>query len=209
MLTKKITLLTTIFAGLFLSACQAPSTEVKNSATTNAAANTTSANKVDPKVVDEVKEMLATHDKALNDQNLDAVMATFSTDPKVVVLGTGQGERFVGTEAIRNAYTEIFRDYDKGTLVTNCDWKSGDTDANGKMAWLAATCQASDSMKGTKEGIRLNVTATVVKQDAGWKFISLHMSNDTVGGPPPDAKKDSGPPPDAKKDSGPPPEVKK
>jgi ketosteroid isomerase-like protein len=199
MLTTKITLITTILAGIFLSACQVPVTEGKNSANTNAAANTATVNKVDPKVVEEVKEMLATHDKALNDQNLDAVMATFSTDPKVVVLGTGQGERFVGTEAIRNAYTEIFRDYDKGTLVTNCDWKSGDVDAGGKMAWLAATCQASDSMKGKKRDYVLNVTATVIKQDAGWKFISLHMSNNTSGGPPPDAKKDSGQPPDGKK----------
>ncbi|MDX6711581.1 MAG: hypothetical protein QOH96_2597, partial [Blastocatellia bacterium] len=50
------------------------------------------------------KELLAKHDKAHNDQKLEAVLATFSTNPKTVVLCTGQGERFVGQDAIREAY---------------------------------------------------------------------------------------------------------
>jgi ketosteroid isomerase-like protein len=169
-----------------LGGCQAPQPATNaNAATANSPAATSA--KPDPKVVDEVKELLAKHDKALNDKSLDGVMATFSTNANTVVLGTGQGERFVGTQAIREAYTEIFKDYDAGTMVSNCDWKTGGADGAGTMGWLAATCQFSDSMKGVKREYGLNVSAAVEKQDGQWRFVMLHMSNATTNGPPPTA----------------------
>jgi ketosteroid isomerase-like protein len=168
-----------------LSGCQTPPPAANaNTATTTGSPGATTA-KPDPKVLEEVKELLAKHDKALNDKSLDAVMATFSFNPNTVVLGTGQGERFVGTQAIKDAYTEIFKDYDTGTLVSNCDWKTGGAD--GMMAWLAATCQMSDSMKGVKRDYELNVSAAVEKQAGQWRFVMLHMSNATTNGPPPAA----------------------
>lgn len=192
MLVKRLFLLVVVLAGSFILACQTPSTEIKNAAN----GNSTSSNKAaDPKAVEEAKALLVAHDKALNDQDIDGVMATFSTDPKVVVLGTGAGERFLGPEAIKNAYTEILKDYDKGTFEPGCAWKEGGMDDSGKMAWFAATCDAKDSKGGVKREYVLNVSAAAVKQEAGWKFIMLHMSNATSAGPPPDAKKpdDKGP----------------
>jgi uncharacterized protein (TIGR02246 family) len=184
---KRLTVVSLVLSGLIVFAYQAHMAQQGNSnSTTNSAAAATS--KSDAKVVEEVRVLLVKHDNALNDQNLDAVLSTFSTNPKTVVLGTGQGERFVGRDEIRQAYTEIFKDYDKGTLVNPCDWKSGDADESGMMAWLAATCQATDSQKGVKREYVLNVSATVVKQDGGWRFVMLHMSNMT-GGPPPQTPK--------------------
>ncbi len=208
MFRNKFMTIAVVLAGVFLYGCQPQTTDNKSTANTNsAAANTAKAS--DPKVVDEIKELLAAHDKALNEQDLNGVMATYSTDPKVVLLGTGKGERYVGADAIKNAYTEFFKDYDKGTFVPNCDWKSGGADDSGKMAWLAATCNETDSMKGVKREFVINVTATVVKQDSGWKFISLHMSNLTGGAPPPDAKKTDENKPDAMKPDEKKPEEKK
>ena len=183
----KLRLMTAVilFVGIFLCACQqSPAPDAKNSANTPAE-NKAIAKTTDPNVLKAVQEMLVLHDKALNDQNLDALMQTFSTDPKVVMLGTGQGEQFVGTDAIKNAYTEIFKDYDKGTLETNCTWKTGDVDATGNMAWMGATCEAKDSMKGVARSYVLNVSAAAIKQNAVWRFIMLHMSNATSGPPPP------------------------
>lgn len=206
MLVKKLIVLAAILAGAFILSCQTPPTEVKNSAN----ANSTNANKgVDLKAVEEAKALLMAHDKALNDQNIDGVMATFSTDPKVVLLGTGAGERFVGPEAIKNAYTEILKDYDKGTFEPGCAWKEGGMDEGGKMAWFAATCDAKDSKNGVKREYVLNVSATAVKQEAGWKFIVLHMSNATLGGPPPDANKPDASKPEANKPEAKAPEEKK
>jgi ketosteroid isomerase-like protein len=179
---KRLTGVSIVLSGLILFAYQAqPAQQGNSKPTKNSTATTTG--KADPRVVEEVKELLAKHDKALNDQNLEAVLATFSTNPKTVVLGTGQGERFVGQDAIRQAYIEIFKDYDKGTLTNPCDWKTGEADESGRMAWLAATCQAKDSQKGVNREYVLNVSATVVKQDSGWRFVMLHMSNVTSGPP--------------------------
>ena len=183
---KRQKVVAVLLAVIFLGACQEQTPPVKTGETASTAETT--AKESGPKAVEEIKELLAKHDKALNDKDLDAVMGTFSTDNKTVVLGTGQGERFVGTDSIKEAYTEIFKDYDKGTLVTSCDWKSGGADDTAKMAWLAATCNASDSMKAVKREYVLNVSGAVVKQADGWRFILLHMSNAPSGGPPPTAK---------------------
>lgn len=129
----------------------------------------------DPKVLDEIRNTLAQHDKALAEKNLNALMDTFVNDPETVVLGTSNGERWVGAENIKNAYTEIFKDYDPNTLDTKCDWKTGQH--LGDMAWLAATCQAQDSLKGKARKYELNVSAAMLKQDGKWRFAMLHMSN--------------------------------
>lgn len=129
----------------------------------------------DPKVIEEIRGTLAQHDKALGEKNLNALMATFIDDPDTVVLGTSNGERWVGPENIRNAYTEIFKDYDPNTLDAKCDWKTGQY--IGDLAWMAATCQAQDSLKGKARKYELNVTAAMLKQDGKWRFAMLHMSN--------------------------------
>lgn len=152
-------------------------------------ASTATPNKPDPKLVEEVKAMLAKHDQALNDKNIEAVMLTFSTNPNTVLLGTGDGERFVGRDAIKEAYTEIFKDYEPGTLISNCDWKTGETDTTGTHAWLAATCKLQDAMKDKKREYVLNVSAALEKQGADWRFVMLHMSNSP---PPPAAAANAG-----------------
>lgn len=163
----------------FLIACAAGSTN--READTTASANSTAkpaAPPADPKVVvEEVKSVLQAHDKALSEKNLDAVMDTFSTDPNTVVLGTGVEEKWVGPQEIRAAYTEIFKDYDPNTVQAVCDWKTGGSDPEGSMAWLAAICSCKDSMKGKVREYKLNVSASLAKQDGKWHFVMLHMSN--------------------------------
>jgi uncharacterized protein (TIGR02246 family) len=145
---------------------------------TNRGASGSSSTKTDKKAtVDEIRAVLAEHDKALSDKNLDAVMATFSSDPNTVVLGTGTEEKWVGPQEIRAAYTEIFKDYDPGTLQSNCDWKTGGSDDAGTMAWLAAICADKDSLQGKSREYKLNVSAAMAKQDGKWRFVMLHMSN--------------------------------
>jgi ketosteroid isomerase-like protein len=163
-----------IFAGCQTSGANDASGTTANANTASAPANRTAAKPS----IDEIREALAAHDKALSDKNLDAVMGTFSTDPTTVVLGTGTEERWVGPQEIRAAYTEIFKDYDPGTLQTNCDWKTGGSDDAGTMAWLAAACAAKDSLQGKAREYKLNVSGTVAKQpDGKWRFVVLHMSN--------------------------------
>jgi hypothetical protein len=100
------------------------------------------------------------------------------------MLGTGEGERYLGQQTIREAYTEITKDYDAGTLVTNCDWKTGGMDDAGTTAWVAATCSCEDSLKGVKRKYVLNVSGALAKEGNDWHFVMLHMSNVTNAPPP-------------------------
>jgi hypothetical protein len=72
-----------------------------------------------------VVALLQKHDEAMNEKNLDAVMALFAPGDKTVMIGTGPGERWVGKEEIRTAYVEFFKDYDKGSLTRKCEWPTG------------------------------------------------------------------------------------
>jgi len=182
MMPKKLAAGAIMLTALIISGCQ--SEQPKAESTTPAASTATQNKPPDPKLVEEVKAMLAKHDKALNDKSIDAVMSTFSSEPTTVLLGTGDGERFVGQALIKEAYAEIFKDYDAGTLVSNCDWKTGETDSAGTSAWLAATCKLEDSMKGKKRDYVLNVSAALEKEGADWRFVMLHMSNSSSPPPP-------------------------
>src|SRR5688500_11592464 len=185
MMKKLVAAVPVMFWGLIIFGCQSqPQTGNSNIP----AASTATQNKPDPKLVEEVKAMLAKHDKALNDKNIEAVMSTFSTNPNTVLLGTGEGERFIGPQSIKEAYTEIFKDYEPGTLISNCDWKTGETDAAGTTAWLAATCKLQDSMTNKKLDYVLNASGALEKQSGDWHFVMLNMSNS----PPPPATAKAG-----------------
>lgn len=170
---------------LTLCACQssAPASEpVANAAPAASPAAPAANAPADPKTVDEIRAVLEKHDKALGEKNLDGVLETFAPAPNTVVLGTGPGERWVGAQEIKAAYTEMFKDYDPNTMKVDCEWKTGNSD--GTMAWLAATCVAKDSLKGKARDYPLNVSAAMVKQDGQWHFTMLHMSNPTSAPPP-------------------------
>jgi len=169
-----------VLAAIIVIACQAGSTTDEKTTSANANSNTattTTAKSDKSAVAEEARALLAAHDKALSEKNLDAIMATFSSNPNTVVLGTGTEERWVGPQEIRAAYTEMIKDYDPNTLTANCDWKTGGADEAGTMAWFAASCNCKDSLQGKAREYKLNVTGAAEKQDGKWKFVALHMSN--------------------------------
>ena len=135
--------------------------------------------KRDPGVV----ELLQKHDDAMNQHDLEGVTALFAPDSKTVILGTGPGERFQGREEIKTAYTEMFKDFDKGTLKHECYWKEGG--GNKSLKWGAAMCKLSDAKGGKEREYGLNVSAVVKKEGDKWQFVMLHYSNLTGGSPPP------------------------
>ena len=135
--------------------------------------------KADPGVLDLLKQ----HDDAMNQHNLDGILALFAPGPKTVVMGTGPGERYQGREEIKTAYTEFFKDFDKGTLEHECYWKEGGGSAN--LRWGAAMCKFTDSKAGKKREYGLNVSVALEKEGDKWQFVMMHYSNLTGEAPPP------------------------
>ena len=180
---RVISLCLAIALPVFVGACQAGGT---NKEATDTAASANAAAKPSPTkaTVEEIRAVLAAHDKALTEKNLDAIMATFSTNANTVVMGTGAEERWLGPTEIRAAYTEMVKDFDPGTMDCDCQqFRTAGSDDDGQMAWLAATCACKDSLKGKAREYKLNVSATVEKQGGNWRFVMLHMSNATSSPP--------------------------
>ncbi len=130
-------------------------------------------------VTEELAALLSKHDDSLSQKDIVALMKLYSPGTKTVILGTGPGERYQGTDQIKMAYTEIMKDFDKGTLSHACAWKDGASTAT--MAWLAAECKMSDSKGGKKREYAMNVSAVAQKTGGTWHFVMLHYSNLTGG----------------------------
>jgi len=73
----------------------------------------------------DIVSLLRRHDAAMNQHDLDGVLQLYARRPSTVLLGTGPGKRYQGAAEIRTAYTEFFKDFDKGSLSANCNWKDG------------------------------------------------------------------------------------
>lgn len=74
------------------------------------------------------------------------ISAVYAPGNKTVVMRTGPGERWVGKDEIQFAYSNFFKDFDKGSLTSSCYWREGGV--SGNMAWLTTMCQISDSRQG-------------------------------------------------------------
>ena len=130
-----------------------------------------------------ISELLKNHDEAMNQHNLDGILALFAPGPKTVLLGTGPGERYQGKEEIKTAYTEFFKDFDKDTLTRECYWRDGG--GSKSLKWGAAMCKFTDSKEGKTREYGLNVSGVIEKEGDHWQFVMMHFSNLTGGSPPP------------------------
>jgi uncharacterized protein (TIGR02246 family) len=125
--------------------------------------------------VSQLMALLQKHDDALNQHDLDGIMSVFAPSAKTVVMGTGPGERWQGKDEIKAAYTEIIKDFDKGTATRDCNWRTGEV--VGDTAWVASMCKFADSKAGQKREYDLNVSGVLRKISGKWYFQSLHYSN--------------------------------
>ena len=133
----------------------------------------------EPKEKDAIKEAMQKHDEALNKQDLAALMDTYASNANIILMGTGPGEVWVGKQNIEEAYKHFFEDFKAGSLKHDCPWSMSDQKDN--VAWLAASCQMQDVRKKGKRSYGLNLSAMLIKEQAGWKFQMMHFSNLTAG----------------------------
>ena len=123
--------------------------------------------------------LLAQHDDALGQKNLDAIMNLYADGNNTVMMGTGPGERWQGKTEIRDAYSHIIQDYDAGSSKHDCYWKTGGV--NGNTAWLSAMCKMSDTVKKKPREYELNVSAVFEKVNGQWLIRQMHYSNVVSG----------------------------
>ena len=119
----------------------------------------------------EIEQMIKSHNQAYDNKDIDAIMEFFA--PDAILMGTGPGERYEGTEEIREAHVHFFESYDKQTseLTWHKIWVNGD------VAWCMAMKQYTLYNKNVKNEFALNWSVVLEKQNGKWVFVSLHFSN--------------------------------
>jgi len=86
------------------------------------------------KASDELKAVLRQHHDALNKQDAKALLALYTDDPNVVLMGTGPGEFWKGKAAVEDTYQHFFQTFKAGSLTHECpDTAGGEID---NIAWL-------------------------------------------------------------------------
>jgi ketosteroid isomerase-like protein len=118
------------------------------------------------------------HEKAFNHHDMEGVMKLYAPGDQTVMLGTGPGERWIGSGQIEDAYRHFFADFDPGTLQRSCPWML--SDVSGDVGWLSAACEYRDSLKGAHRAYALNISVVLQKMDGAWKLRTLHFSNLTA-----------------------------
>jgi outer membrane murein-binding lipoprotein Lpp len=82
MFKQRLMVAATVLGGLFLSGCQNQAPEANTTANTNMTANTAAAKTADPRIVEEVKKMLAAHDKLSTIRILTLLWRRSQTTPR-------------------------------------------------------------------------------------------------------------------------------
>ncbi len=123
----------------------------------------------------EARALLKSLDAAYNNHDLEGVKACFGDVPRVILMGTGSGEYWIGKEAIGEAYTEMFKDFDKGS--EKFDYKLRRGSLSSDMGYLTTAGLVTSSKDGKPHEYVLNVSLVVQKLDGAWKIVSLHYSN--------------------------------
>ncbi len=126
---------------------------------------------VSPETKAEFKAFLDQYRKAFSAKDADAVVAMYA--PDAVLMGTGPGELYEGTDAIRNAHIEFFKSFDKEERTI--EWMKVGTE--GKVAWVVASMKFTSYMKDKKAEFLIHATTVLEKRDGKWLIIVRHISN--------------------------------
>lgn len=134
---------------------------------------------VDPATIDAVKQLWGQQQQAFDAHDLDGVLATFADTDEIMLMGTAPGEHWVGKAEVRDAFTHFMEQFDAHTMDTKCT--DGMGSAQGDVTWFTAVCSFTESKDGKPRSFVTNLSAVVVNQGDGWRFHTMHYSQQTGG----------------------------
>ena len=155
----------------------AGATAVAALSSTANAAEAKAAPKSDNPELEGVRALLKAHDEAMTGHDMDGVLATFASDG--VIIGSGPGELWSGTEEIKGAYENFFKGFDKGAQKFHYNHRFGGLSAD--MGWLVASGEINAKKDGKEIAFPINISMTVAKSGSDWKIAAMHFS--TLTGP--------------------------
>ena len=127
-----------------------------------------------------IRAVFKAHDDALTNHDLKGILATVT--PNAVVLGSGPGEVWSGTEEIKVAYRHFFEGFDKGHQVFSYNFRFGGISS--EMGWLGVSGEINGTKDGKPVAFPINISVTMTKAGGAWRIALLHFSTltDADGG---------------------------
>lgn len=128
--------------------------------------------KADRPELEAIRAVFKAHDDALTNHDLKGVLATMTSN--ALVMGSGPGEIWSGTNEIKDAYQHFFETFDKGHQVFRYNFKFGGLSP--EMGWLGASGEISGEKDGKPIAFPINISVTMAKEGGAWRIALLHFS---------------------------------
>jgi ketosteroid isomerase-like protein len=137
----------------------------------DANAQTSEAEAENPEL-EPIRTLLAAHDAAFANQDLDGVMATLSE--KAAIMGCGPGEIWSGPDEIKAAYRHLFEGFDIGEQSFDYEFNIGQVAADS--GWMMTSGNVSGTKDGKEFTFPVNISLTVTKDGGKWLIAAMHFS---------------------------------
>ena len=111
--------------------------------------------------------------EAFSNRDLEGCLAAFTKSKKTLLMGTGPGERWVGTKEIGEAHKEMFKVSEKESFERKWSLVA----ARRNVAWTASETVITDTVDGKERKFVLHTTAVWVLREDKWQIALKHCSN--------------------------------
>jgi hypothetical protein len=106
-------------------------------------------------------------------RDVKGCVAAFVPGKKAVMMGTGPGERWIGSKEIAEAHTEMLKAFEKEEFEAK--WRS--VNSAGKVAWTASEVKVTDIVEGKKNEFVIHLSVVWVLRKDKWLIALMHYSN--------------------------------
>ncbi len=128
--------------------------------------------RADPKTEHEIMAVLEHFRNTVAQRNMQGVIALFSTDPDIFILGSEENELARGPDQLRKFFERIF----SRPVTYNFEWKSYAVSVADYVAWVAINALVRVKGNGRDTSSPYRITAVLEKRNDMWLLMHYHGS---------------------------------
>jgi len=122
-----------------------------------------------------VETVLSNFIEAWETKNMPTISQIWSHDEDMINFGTDAAERWVGWEAMKEKYSQMFDSFEKIDFVISN--QSVKISQSGVTAWYSENMDGSFIINGEEISVKdLRVTGVLEKRDGNWVIVQRHVS---------------------------------
>ncbi len=128
--------------------------------------------KADQKTQSEVLQSFKGMFEAYKKKDLQATLSYWALDPDIVVIGTGEDEKGMGTSYLTES---LQRDWAQGE-VQSIGVKNFSVSALGTVAWLSSDITFHGKVTQGEFDLKMRLTGVMENRNGKWLWVQMHLS---------------------------------